>query len=48
MLEILEQTLGLDPLPVVVEKDNKSATYGHVELARRGHKPGNKAEEVTN
>ena len=48
VFKILEYTLGPDSLPVVVEKDNKSTAQGHVEFARRGHKPGNKAEEVTN
>ena len=46
MLEIFKQSLGLYPLPVVVNKDRESATHGHVELAGWGHEPGYKAEKV--
>ena len=46
MFEIFQYTLGFDPLPVVVDKDRERAPYGHVDLAGRGHKPGNKTEKV--
>ena len=46
MLEIFKQSLGFDPLPVVVNEDREGAAHGHVELAGRGHEPGNKPEKV--
>ena len=47
MFEIFEYTLGSDPLPVIIDKDRKSAAHGHVEFAGGGHKSRDKTQQIT-
>ena len=46
MFEIFQYALGSDALPVVVDEDRERAAHGHVELAGRGHEPGDKTEKI--
>src|SRR4030042_1800565 len=46
MLEVLEETLRLHPLPVVIDEDRQGAAGRDVQLASRRHKTGDQTDHV--